>query len=224
MGDSDTVRTWFSNPARRQGRWRWCKVVTIYLIAASPAVSGCSRSASTSPVAPANVPDPVAMAFQASAIFPSGPAMLQVVGETWPPIPAPPCQPLFGTEDGSSVSTPVVVEEQASGWLIRSDPAYGDIEFALQRTGRTSLYGEGLTGSIRGTGRDTSVVPGALVRRLIVTMPPSPPPLIVEGTGQTVVARMEGTIQGPTTFHDPRGGHIDCTLLRWFLVPTVDLH
>ena len=225
MGNSDIAGGRSSNRTDRQCRSHaWAEtVLAVHLMLVSIALSGCSRTAPPLPVAPSNAPDPMAIAFQAAAVFPAGRATLQVVGDTWPLIPTPPCQPLFGTDEGSSISTPVVVEQQAPGWLIHSDPAYGDIEFVLSHTGQTSFYGEALTGSISGSGRDIPVVPGALVRRLIVMMPRTVPPLIVEGNGLTTVAHVEGTIQGPTTFRDPSGGHIDCSRLRWFLVPDAGL-
>lgn len=178
---------------------------------------------------PSSVPAIPPLTFQSRPLsFPSGAARLQIWGHTLISFDAPLCGPLFGSLEGSSVATPVQVERVTSGdatggtrnsWIVRSDPAFGTIEFRIDQTGTATIYGETVSGRIRGRARDAPFVPGAIVRDLVVNLPDADPPLSVEGHGSTNAPFMEGVIKGAIDFTDSYGGRIDCPQVFWLLAP-----
>lgn len=196
---------------------------TLSLAACSPRPASLTAP-SVGPGSIAAIPPP-ATPSSAPAIFPSGPAVLQVWGYTLFSSFSPVCAPLFGTLDGTSVATPVAVEAMAvpsaqlggASWLVRSDPAFGSIDFQIQMRGTTSVYGVEVTGTINGAARDAELVAGSVARNLVVNLPASSPPLLVDGHASTATPHIEGTITGAVHFSDTRGGRTDCPMVFWML-------
>ncbi len=185
--------------------------------------SACGDRANMLPAAPAPVLSPPIDGAPVSRpiAVPTGDAWLQIWGLALSSNPAEPvCAPRFVPPQGTTVVTPVKVEQQGQVWVATSRPGSGTVEMHFSQTGVASMRGEVVAGTIRGVARDTSVGSFYPATNVSVTLAGLPEPeATLEGIGSSAVAFLYGTLRGQFAFHDPGGATSICRLLYWTLQP-----
>ncbi|MGE3509275.1 MAG: hypothetical protein AB7N65_10370 [Vicinamibacterales bacterium] len=150
---------------------------------------------------------------------PLGAGIMQIWGYVLGDVPAPLCQPLLGTYQGTFITTRVRVQIDDGGWVARADPPVGDFALHFSQTGIATAEGDQLAGSATGLARDTEAFPGGPPKDLLVSLSPSGLPAIVEGFGAPGVPFLRGTMKGHIRFLDARGGMSHCEHVWWTLQP-----
>lgn len=146
--------------------------------------------------------------------------MLQLWGYTFGNAPGPLCQILRAPLLGSVVTTRVRVEAQGEGWLARSVPGSGDVQFRFRQTGQVTLAGLQLAGEAAGRALNTIWIDDAGPKdRLSLRMAPDGTQMIAEGLASDTVRFVTGTLTGPAFFEDGEGPIVSCSYLFWTLQP-----
>jgi hypothetical protein len=130
----------------------------------------------------------------------------------------PPCTPLGVPATGTSVNTQVMLERSGAEWIARSPSNLGTLEIRL-RDGTSSVLGEGVLGSVRGSAIDVGqgLRPPLDVR---VELSGSDGSASLDGVVSRSTFLSQGRITGAIAFTDSQNARGSCTAVQWMMQPT----
>jgi len=118
-------------------------------------------------------------------------------------------------QGGSSLTVPVQLTGDGSGWAAASPPGLGDLMLRFQPSDRALPQGQPVSGSIRGLGYDTPADHRPSSLRVTIGGPTDGAELRgIAATGPFLY----GDITGPAVIDDEMGS-VTCSLLHWTLQP-----
>jgi len=211
MKASRSSQSGWSRPLRSRPPWDKCCLLALALAAAT-----CTESASPSSIqASRSVPQDGIAARQLALA--SGNYLLQIYGFVASSDPSEPvCTPVGRLpQGGSSLTVPVQLTADGSGWAAVSPPGLGDLMLRFQPSNRALLQGQPVSGSIRGLGYDTPADHRPSSLKVSIGGPIDAAELRgIATTGPFLY----GEILGQSMIGDETGA-VSCGFLHWTLQP-----
>ena len=186
-------------------------------LALALALSACgSAPASPSATQTGSASFPDVSALRPLALAP-GNYWLGIIGSVFSTDPRQPaCTPVGRLpQGGSSLTVPVQLTADGSGWAAVSPPGLGDLILRFQPSDRALPQGQPVSGNIRGLGYDTPADHRPSSLKVSIGGPTDAAELRgIAATGPFLY----GDITGPSVIDDEVGS-VTCSLLHWTLQP-----
>jgi hypothetical protein len=131
----------------------------------------------------------------------------------------PPCTPIAVPRDGTSITTQVMLAQSGDEWTARSSSTAGTLEIHLRDTGRSSLQGSEVTGTVRGSAIDLGRGQLAPVD-VRINVAGNGGSAALTGYVERTAFFATGRLSGSITFADSQNATASCTAIRWTMQPT----